>query len=65
MCVKKQFYLPKSRVLNLHFLIYSYMKMKKLESIDAIHAALAGTEIISFDKDFDKAGIKRISDEKN
>src|SRR3989338_13046 len=39
----------------------NYMKMKKLESIDAIHAALAGTEIISFDKDFDKAGIKRIS----
>lgn len=39
----------------------NYMKIKKLQSIDAIHAALAGVEIISFDKDLDKSGIKRIS----
>lgn len=41
----------------------NYMKIKRLQSIDAIHAALAGEEIISFDRDsdMDKSGLKRIS----
>ncbi|MBI4174730.1 MAG: type II toxin-antitoxin system VapC family toxin, partial [Candidatus Aenigmarchaeota archaeon] len=37
-----------------------YIKEKNLKTIDAIHCALAGGQIISFDKDFDKTGIRRI-----
>ena len=42
-----------------------YINEKKLKTIDAIQCALAGGQIISFDKDFDKTGIKRITNEKN
>ena len=37
----------------------NYINEKKLKTLDALHCALAGGEIISFDKDFDKTGIKR------
>lgn len=36
------------------------MNEKKLRAIDALHCALAGEQIISADKDFDKTVIKRI-----
>ncbi|MBI4174925.1 MAG: type II toxin-antitoxin system VapC family toxin [Candidatus Aenigmarchaeota archaeon] len=42
-----------------------YVNEKKLKTIDAVHCSLSGGEIISFDKDFDKTEIKRISNEKN
>ena len=41
-----------------------YINEKKLKSIDALHAALAGEQIISADKDFDKIKVKRIWTEK-
>lgn len=37
-----------------------YMKEGKLKAIDALHCALAGTEILSADKDMDKTKINRI-----
>lgn len=37
-----------------------YINERKLKTLDALHAALAGEQIISADKDFDKIGIKRI-----
>lgn len=42
-----------------------YMKESKLGAIDALHAALAGEQIISGDKDFDKTDVKRIWAEKS
>lgn len=36
------------------------MKENKLKAMDALHCALAGNEIISADKDMEKAGIRRI-----
>lgn len=42
-----------------------YMKHKGLDPFDALHCALAGDEIISADKDFDKTGVKRIWAEKS
>lgn len=41
-----------------------YINGKKLKTVDALHCALAGEQIISADKDFDKTGIKRIWPEK-
>lgn len=37
-----------------------YINEKKLKTVDALHCALAGDEIISADRDFDKTNVKRI-----
>lgn len=37
-----------------------YMKENHLSAIDALHASLSNFEIISSDKDFDKADVNRI-----
>lgn len=37
-----------------------YMEEAKLKAFDALHCALAGDQIMSADKGFDKTGIKRV-----